>query len=203
MIELDPEGARPTRASGMRVGRRSRAGGDLDVPSYSDRDRSGGPYRRGDRRHSSALARAGAAGRKRFRRSCDDPCRRSASKGYHGRAVRAERLGAVPPLLHLSGCDGPNSASAVRFKRSPRGHDVADGEAVLILNSSTPRGIEKGDCDKSPGMVFLMRRAEDAYAAQRALAEARHRCNADRIAGLWGWRDRCIASCPSRRYPEA
>ncbi len=70
--------------------------------------------------------------------------------------------------------------------------DVAQGEAVLILDSFTPRGLENGDCDRSPDMVFLMRRAEDAYAAQRALAQ-RPDIDAKRIV-LQGYGDGAIAA---------
>ena len=118
----------------------------------------------------------------------DDP----RAKVITGVLFEPKGSGPFPAVVHLSGCDGPNSASAVRLQKVFVDHDVADGEAVLILDSFTPRGIEKGDCDKSPDMVFLMRRAEDAYAAQRALAQ-RPDIDATRIV-LQGYGDGAIAA---------
>ncbi len=100
--------------------------------------------------------------------------------------------GPFPAVVYLPGCDGPNSVSAWNFQRVFVDRDVSDGEAVLILDSFTARGIDKGDCDKSPDMVFLMRRAEDAYGAQKVLAR-RPEIDAKRIF-LQGYGDGAIAA---------
>lgn len=92
-------------------------------------------------------------------------------KAITGALFEPEGAGPFPAVIHLTGCEGPNSASAVKLQRVFVDEDVAQGEAVLILDSFSPRGLENGDCDRSPDMVFLMRRAEDAYAAQRALVQ--------------------------------
>ncbi len=113
-------------------------------------------------------------------------------KSITGVLFEPEGSGPFPAVVHLTGCDGPNSASAVKLQRVFVDDDVADGVAVLILDSFTPRGIEKGDCDKSSDMVFLMQRAEDAYAAQRALAQ-RPEIDAKRIV-LQGYGDGAIAA---------
>ena len=113
-------------------------------------------------------------------------------KAITGMLFEPEGSGPFPAVVHLTGCDGPNSASALKLQRVFVDDDVADGEAVLILDSFTPRGIEKGDCDKSPDMVFLMQRAEDAYAALRALAQ-RPDIDGKRII-LQGYGDGAIAA---------
>ncbi len=113
-------------------------------------------------------------------------------KAITGALFEPEGAGPFPAVIHLTGCDGPNSASAVKLQRVFVDEDVAQGEAVLILNSFAPRGLETGDCDRSPDMVFLMRRAEDAYAAQKALAQ-RPDIDAKRIV-LQGYGDGAIAA---------
>ncbi len=113
-------------------------------------------------------------------------------KAITGALFEPEGAGPFPAVIHLTGCDGPNSASAVKLQRVFVDEDVAQGEAVLILDSFAPRGLENGDCDRSPDMVFLMRRAEDAYAAQRALAQ-RPEIDAKRII-LQGYGDGAVAA---------
>lgn len=105
-----------------------------------------------------------------------------------------EPLGAgpFPAVLHLPGCDGPSSASAVKLQKVFVDEDIAEGEAVLILDLFTPRGLDNGDCGQSPDMVFLMRRAEDAYAALRAMAD-RPEIDAKRVI-LQGYGDGAIAA---------
>ena len=49
-------------------------------------------------------------------------------------------------------------------------HYVAQGKAVLILDSLTPRGMPNGVCDRTDAMTVYQRRADDAYSAQKALA---------------------------------
>ena len=85
--------------------------------------------------------------------------------GDHRNVVRASGRGAVsrsPPPAGMRRAEF--SASAVKLQKVFVDEDIAEGEAVLILNSFTPRGLDNGDCGQSPDMVFLMRRAEDAYA---------------------------------------
>lgn len=113
-------------------------------------------------------------------------------KAITGALFEPEGAGPFPAVIHLTGCEGPNSTSAVTLQSVFIDEDVAQGEAVLILDLFTPRGLETGDCDRSPDIVFLMRRAEDAYAAQKSLAQ-RPDIDATRIV-LQGYGDGAIAA---------
>jgi dienelactone hydrolase len=70
----------------------------------------------------------------------------------------------------VSGCGGLGDPTDKAQQKAVIDHYVGRGKAVLILDSFTPRGFEKGVCDRAEDVNLVHLRAEDAYAAQKALA---------------------------------
>lgn len=69
----------------------------------------------------------------------------------------------------MSGCAGLGIPPDVAQQKMVIDHYVAQGKAVLILDSLTPRGMPNGVCDRTAEMTIYQRRADDAYSAQKAL----------------------------------
>ena len=118
----------------------------------------------------------------------DDP----ETKAISGLLFEPQGAGPFPAVIYLPGCDGATSASALRLENVLVEDDVGEGEAVLILDSFTARGVPNGVCGRPVDMVFLMRRAEDAYDAAKALAQ-RPEIDVGRIV-LQGYEQGAIAA---------
>jgi dienelactone hydrolase len=94
-------------------------------------------------------------------------------KAIAGALFKPEGVGPFPAIIYMSGCDGlgnPTDRVHRAQQKAVIDHYVGQGKAVLILDSFTPRGFEKGVCDRADDINLGSMRAEDAYAAQKALA---------------------------------
>jgi dienelactone hydrolase len=95
----------------------------------------------------------------------DDPQVRAIA----GALFKPEGAGPFPAIVYMSGCGGLGDPTDRAQQKAVIAHYVGHGKAVLILDSLTPRGFEKGICDREDDLNLLNLRAEDAYAGQMAL----------------------------------
>ncbi len=91
-------------------------------------------------------------------------------KAIAGALFKPQGGGPFPAIIYMSGCAGLGIPPDIAQQKAVIDHYVAQGKAVLILDSLTPRGMPNGVCDKAGDMSIHLRRADDAYSAQRALA---------------------------------
>jgi dienelactone hydrolase len=96
----------------------------------------------------------------------DDP----QTKAIAGALFKPEGAGPFPAIIYMSDCGGLGDPTDRAQQKAVIDHYVGQGKAVLILDSFTPRGFEKGVCDRVDDVNLFHLRAEDAYAAQMALA---------------------------------
>jgi dienelactone hydrolase len=91
-------------------------------------------------------------------------------KAVAGALIKPEGAGPFPAIIYMSGCAGLGIPPDVAQQKMVVDHYVAQGKAVLILDSLTPRGMPNGVCDRVGEMNIYRNRAKDAYSAQKALA---------------------------------
>ncbi len=91
-------------------------------------------------------------------------------KAIAGAHFTPEGAGPFPTVIYMSGCAGLGIPPEVAEQKMVINHCVAQGKAVPILNSLTPRGMTEGVCDRISEMSIYLHRADDAYAAHTALA---------------------------------
>ena len=91
-------------------------------------------------------------------------------KAIAGALFKPEGKGPFPAIIYMSGCAGLSIPPDMAQQKAVIDHYVAQGKAVLILNSLTPRGTPNEVCDRTAEMSIYMHRADDAYSAQKALA---------------------------------
>ncbi len=91
-------------------------------------------------------------------------------KAIAGALFKPEGKGPFPVIIYMSGCAGLGIPPDMAQQKAVIDHYVAQGKAVLILDSLTPRGMPNGVCDRTAEMSIYMHRADDAYSAQKALA---------------------------------
>ena len=91
-------------------------------------------------------------------------------KAVAGALFKPEGAGPFPAIIYMSGCAGLGIPPDMAQQKMVINHYVAQGKAVLILDSLTPRGMPNGACDRTDAMTVYQRRADDAYSAQKALA---------------------------------
>ena len=125
-------------------------------------------------------------------------------KAITGALFEPEGAGPFPAVIHLTGCEGPNSASAVKLQRVFVDEDVAQGEAVLILDlfsAARPRERRLRQIARH-GLPHAARRRR-LCGAEGVGPKARHRCESDGPPGIWRRSDRGGAGCPPERGPQA
>jgi dienelactone hydrolase len=91
-------------------------------------------------------------------------------KAIAGALFKPEGAGLFPAIIYMSDCAGLGDPTDRAQQKAVIDHYVGRGKAVLILDSFTPRGFEMGVCDREDDINLIRLRAEDAYAAQTALA---------------------------------